>query len=117
MARTARKAPERLRVAVRETEAARELLRDLSRLGPTRTIHKLCDVLKKDYPHLAVSRPTLEKWSAAKRLDKQGQSPRRCNRHRPGTGASPLPRWHRSPGSGAQEFDQIDALLRLPIRR
>jgi hypothetical protein len=45
---------------MKQRELAFAAYRDL---GSSRSMHKLCELLKRDHPDIAASRPSLERWS------------------------------------------------------
>jgi hypothetical protein len=90
---------------LKQRELAFAAYRDL---GPARSMHKLAELLKRDHADIAVTRPSLERWSRmhdwqarVKAHDKamaQGRTQALAPPGRPGVVADP-------------NFDQIDALL------
>jgi hypothetical protein len=86
-----------------QREAAFAIYRDM---GPRRSLVALGSKLKRDHPEIAVSRPSLEKWSKTHRWAERVAV-------------------HDSSGNAARQqdgaivdpnFNQIDALLQRPIR-
>src|SRR5215470_9153913 len=97
-----RQAGQRLRATAGETGAARGGVRDLPRLGSTRSLVALQSKLKRDHPEIAASRPSLEKWS------KMHHWVERVRAHDKSESAAPPPPAELKVDPN---FNQIDALL------